>query len=106
MLERNEALGGAVATEELTESGFWHDTFSSWHPLFHLSAAWQELGEELASRGLTYENTDVPAASALPGERTVLWHRDPERAVDEFSREDAAAYQGSLGTHRRAASPA
>jgi phytoene dehydrogenase-like protein len=96
VLERNDALGGAVATEELTEPGFWHDTFSSWHPLFHLSGAWQEIGEELASRGLAYENTEVPAASALPGERTVLWHRDPERAADEFSQEDTAAYRGEL----------
>ena len=31
-----------------------HDTFSAWHPLFKLSAAFAELGEELRERGLDY----------------------------------------------------
>ncbi len=44
VLERNGRAGGAVASEELTEPGFIHDTFSSWHPLFKLSAACAELG--------------------------------------------------------------
>src|ERR671936_1272562 len=54
VLERNPMAGGAVASEELTEPGFIHDTFSSWHPLFKLSAAFAELDEELAARGLSY----------------------------------------------------
>src|SRR5580704_8023469 len=52
VLERNAVAGGAVASEELTEPGFLHDTFSAWHPLFKLSAAYGELGPELADRGL------------------------------------------------------
>lgn len=67
VLERAERPGGAVATEELTEPGFRHDTFSAWHPLFHLSAAYAELGEELAARGLRYLNADdVVTGSVLP----------------------------------------
>src|ERR671915_1024171 len=68
VLERNELAGGAVATEELTRPGYRHDTFSSWHPLFHLSAAWAELGPELRARGLEYVNAeDVVTASVLSG---------------------------------------
>ena len=48
VLERNPTAGGAVTSEELTDPGYVHDTFSSWHPLFKLSAAFAELGEELA----------------------------------------------------------
>jgi phytoene dehydrogenase-like protein len=33
VLERNSQAGGAVISEELTEPGFVHDTFSAWHPL-------------------------------------------------------------------------
>src|SRR5665213_3544802 len=44
VLERNAVAGGAVASEELTQPGFLHDTFSAWHPLFKLSAAHAELG--------------------------------------------------------------
>jgi phytoene dehydrogenase-like protein len=82
VLERNAEPGGAVATEELTEPGYRHDTFSSWHPLFQLSAAWAELGDELRARGLEYVNTeDVVTASATPT-GPVIAHRDPERTVE------------------------
>ena len=81
VLERNPQPGGAVATEELTQPGYRHDTFSSWHPLFHTSAAWAELGEELRARGLQYVNAeDVVTASATPHD-AVIAHRDPERTA-------------------------
>jgi phytoene dehydrogenase-like protein len=97
VLERNELAGGAVATEELTEPGYRHDTFSSWHPLFHLSAAWAELGPELRQRGLEYVNAeDVVTASALPDGSAVVAHRDPERTVADLSPADRSAYLGDL----------
>ena len=39
ILEREAVLGGAIRTEELTEPGFLHDTFSAWHPLWVGGAA-------------------------------------------------------------------
>jgi phytoene dehydrogenase-like protein len=97
VLERNESAGGAVATEELTLPGYRHDTFSSWHPLFHLSAAWAELGPELRERGLEYVNTeDVVTASALPDGSAVVGHRDPERTVADLSPADRRAYLEDL----------
>lgn len=95
VLERNAQAGGAIATEELTEPGFRHDTFSSWHPLFHLSAAYAELGEELAARGLAYRNTDdVVTATLRPDGAAVVAHRDPGRL--ELPAADAAAYGEEL----------
>jgi phytoene dehydrogenase-like protein len=92
VLERNIEPGGAVATEELTEPGYRHDTFSSWHPLFHTSAAWAELGEELRARGLEYVNAeDVVTASATP-DGAVVAHRDPERTVVGLAPADRDAY--------------
>lgn len=97
VLERNAQPGGAVATEELTEPGFLHDTFSSWHPLFHLSAAYAELGDELATHGLEYLNTDdVVAATALPDGSSVVAHRDPGRTVEALSHADADTYRKDL----------
>jgi phytoene dehydrogenase-like protein len=52
MLEREERLGGAIWTEELTEPGFVHDVLSAWHPLWVGGAAHAELGDELSVRGL------------------------------------------------------
>jgi phytoene dehydrogenase-like protein len=97
VLERNELAGGAVATEELTQPGYRHDTFSSWHPLFHLSAAWAELGPELRERGLEYVNAeDVVTATALPDGSAVVAHRDPERTVAELEPADRRAYLEDL----------
>ena len=97
VLERNELAGGAVATEELTRPGYRHDTFSSWHPLFHLSAAWAELGPELRERGLEYVNAeDVVTATALPDGSAVVAHRDAERTVAELAPADGRAYLEDL----------
>jgi phytoene dehydrogenase-like protein len=98
VLERNPEPGGAVATEELTEPGFRHDTFSSWHPLFHTSAAWAELGDELRARGLEYVNAeDVVTASATP-HGAVVAHRDPERTLEGAPAADRDAYLEDVGS--------
>ncbi|HEX2125600.1 MAG TPA: NAD(P)/FAD-dependent oxidoreductase [Thermoleophilaceae bacterium] len=98
VLERNPQPGGAVATEELTEPGFRHDTFSSWHPLFHTSAAWAELGDELRARGLEYVNAeDVVTASVAP-DGAVVAHRDPERTLEAAPAADRDAYLEDVGS--------
>jgi phytoene dehydrogenase-like protein len=73
VLERNDWLGGAIHTAEITEPGFAHDVLSAWHPLWVGGAAHAELGDELAARGLEYLNTDLPTATAFPdGEAAFL----------------------------------
>src|SRR3954469_13680785 len=66
VLERNDWLGGAIRTAELTQPGFHHDVFSAWHPLWVGGAAHAQLADELAARGLDYLNTDLPTATAFP----------------------------------------
>ena len=66
VLERNEWLGGAIRTAEITEPGFVHEVFASWHPLFTGSAAYAELKDELEARGVEYLNTDLPTATLFP----------------------------------------
>jgi phytoene dehydrogenase-like protein len=66
VLERNDWLGGAIHTAELTEPGYRHDVFSAWHPLWVGGAAHAQLGDDLAARGLEYVNTDLPTATAFP----------------------------------------
>jgi phytoene dehydrogenase-like protein len=73
ILERNDWLGGAVKTAEITEPGFVHDVFSAWHPLWVGGAAHAELGADLAARGLDYLNTEHPTATLFPdGEAAFL----------------------------------
>ena len=72
VLERNDWLGGAIRTAEITEPGFVHEVFASWHPLFTGSAAYAELKDDLEARGLEYLNTELPTATLFPdGESAV-----------------------------------
>jgi phytoene dehydrogenase-like protein len=66
VLERNDWLGGAIRTAEITEPGFVHEVFAAWHPLFTGSAAYAELKDDLESRGLEYLNTELPTATLFP----------------------------------------
>ncbi len=97
VIEQAPAAGGAVRTEELTEPGILHDTFSCWHPLFHVSGAFAELGPELAQRGLAYRETpDATTAAARSDGRVVMAYRDPQKTVEGFAEPDRAAYMAEL----------
>lgn len=97
VLERNPVAGGAVASEELTEPGFTHDTFSSWHPLFKLSAAYAELGGELEAHGLRYCETPAETtANVLPDGSATLAFRDVEQTAEGFDPRDRAAYGAEM----------
>jgi phytoene dehydrogenase-like protein len=73
VFEREDGLGGAVRTAELTEPGFHHDVFSAWHPLWVGGPAHAELGVALGERGLEYLNTEHPTGTLFPdGESAFL----------------------------------
>src|SRR5437764_10471389 len=113
VLERNDWLGGAIHTAELTEPGYIHDVFSAWHPLWVGGAAHALLGEELAARGLEYLNTELPTATAFPDGAAFLV-RDAEGNARELGPEwpgvlerffrDADLAFGVLGTELWSAS--
>ena len=87
VLERNDWLGGAIHTAELTEPGYHHDVFSAWHPLWVGGAAHASLGGELAARGLEYLNTDLPTATAYPDGQAAFLLRDAEGNAHEVGPE-------------------
>src|SRR5215207_2092067 len=83
VLERNDYLGGAVQTAEITAPGYLHDVFSAWHPLWVGGAAHAQLGDALAARGLEYLNTDDPTATAYPdGSSAFLLRSTPANAAE------------------------
>jgi phytoene dehydrogenase-like protein len=87
VLERNDWLGGAIRTAEITRPGFLHEVFSSWHPLFVSSAAYAELKDDLHARGLEYLNTDLPTGSLFPDGSSVFLATSHERNVEELERQ-------------------
>ncbi len=98
LAEANGQLGGFVASDESTEPGYIHDTYSSWHPLFLTGGAYAALGDDLARHGLAYCNTDdlVTGSVAADG-RTTIAYRDPAKTAAGFSAKgDAGRYLAML----------
>jgi phytoene dehydrogenase-like protein len=86
ILERNDWLGGAVKTAEITEPGFHHDVFSCWHPLWVGGAAGGLLGDDLAARGLEYLNTDHPTGTVFPDGEAAFLLRTADANATELDR--------------------
>ena len=100
VLERESELGGAVRTAELTEPGFHHDVFSAWHPLWVGGPAHAELGDELATRGLEYLNTESPSGTLFPdGESAFLTTSTDGNAaeLDRYAPGDGDAWRETIG---------
>jgi phytoene dehydrogenase-like protein len=89
VLERNDWLGGAIRTAEITLPQFTHEVFASWHPLFAGSPAYADLKDELTARGLEYLNTDLPTGSLFPDGSSVFLTTSHEANVEELERQAA-----------------
>jgi phytoene dehydrogenase-like protein len=74
VLEAQERLGGAVATEELTLPGFRHDTFSSVYPAAAASPVFARM--PLHEHGLRWVHPELPMAHPLPDGRAAVLARD------------------------------
>ena len=98
VLEREDELGGAIRTGEITEPGYLHDVFSAWHPLWVGGAAHAELGDELAARGLEYLNTDDPTATLFPDGEAAFLLRSTEANVAELGEEWRGAVESFFPT--------
>ena len=87
VLERNDWLGGAIHSAELTEPGYLHDVFSAWHPLWVGGTAHAQLGDDLAARGLEYVNTELPTGTAFPDGSAAFLLRTAEGNAQELGPE-------------------
>jgi phytoene dehydrogenase-like protein len=98
LVERNERLGGFIATEQRTLPGYLHDTYSSWHPLFMAGGAYATLGAALHRHGLEYRNTDdFVTGTVTDAGRVVLAHRDVPTTTQGFTHaSDRDAYRAML----------
>ena len=89
VLERNDYLGGAIRTAEITEPGFVHEVLAAWHPLFAGSAAYAELADDLHARGLEYLNTDLPTGSLFPDGTSAFLSTSTDANAAELERHAA-----------------
>src|SRR4051794_7991744 len=89
VLERNDWLGGAIRTAEITVPGFKHDVYSAWHPLWVGGAAHAQLGDDLARHGLEYLNTDHPTGTLFPDGESAFLLRTADANAEELDRHHA-----------------
>ncbi|MGH3003575.1 MAG: phytoene desaturase family protein, partial [Gaiellaceae bacterium] len=89
VLERNDWLGGAIRTAEITAPGFRHDVFSAWHPLWVGGPAHAQLAGDLARHGLEYLNTELPTATLFPDGESAFLLRTAEANATELDRHHA-----------------
>lgn len=95
LIERNDSIGGFIATEERTRPGYLHDTYSSWHSQFVAGGAYAVLGEELRECGLEYANSDDKVCATISGNGAVtMAYRSARRTAAEFENpEDGRTYR-------------
>ncbi|HEX7084401.1 MAG TPA: NAD(P)/FAD-dependent oxidoreductase [Gaiellaceae bacterium] len=99
VLERNDWLGGAIRTAEITEPGFHHDVFSAWHPLWVGGAAHAQLAPDLSRHGLEYLNTELPTGTLYPDGESAFLLRSADANAAELDRHhagDGDAWRGLL----------
>jgi phytoene dehydrogenase-like protein len=84
VLEAAERPGGAVATEELTLPGFWHDTFSSVYPSAAASPVFARM--PLERHGLRWIHPAACLAHPLGDGRAVALYRDLDRTAQSLDR--------------------
>ncbi|QDQ98913.1 NAD(P)/FAD-dependent oxidoreductase [Tomitella fengzijianii] len=97
LVDEHDAVGGFIASGELTLPGYTHDAFSSWHPLFVSGGGYAELAADLHRHGLEYRNTDGAVTAAVSERGTAIAWRDPAATADALERpEDRDAYRAML----------
>lgn len=99
VLERNDVIGGAVRTAEVTLPGFRHDLFAMNLSMFAGSPFFAEHQDVLVPRGLELVAVDRPFASAFPSGTSPAWigvEQGLERTVaniERASQRDAVAWR-------------
>jgi phytoene dehydrogenase-like protein len=94
LLERNAEVGGAIASGEPTLPGYVHDLYATNMNLFLGSAAFAELGPDLAAQGLEFATTDKPYSSVFPGGKSIRVEGDRAATRAGIAAHDAADAEG------------
>lgn len=96
VLERNDRIGGAVMSGEVTRPGFVSDLYSTNQNLFLSSPVYKEFKDDLARHGLRYSHCNKPYSNVFPDGTSLRVYQDAEKTVDGLrahSREDTDGWQ-------------
>jgi phytoene dehydrogenase-like protein len=97
VVERNDKLGGAVMTRELTVPGFKHDVCSVAHTMLQANPLIRNDELRLKAKfGLQYANPQKMTAAFFDDGSVLEFYTDLERtceSIAQFSQHDAEAYR-------------
>jgi phytoene dehydrogenase-like protein len=97
VLEGNDVVGGAIASEALTVPGYVHDPFSAFYGVLHASPVFTELGLD---RRVEWARFDAPVAAAVTPDRASICFADVDRTAKglaEFAPADTDAWRNLVG---------
>lgn len=93
--ERNDRIGGACTSSEVTLPGYVHDLGSSAYPLGISSPFFRSL--PLETYGLRWLQPDAPLAHPLDGGEAVVQEQSLELMCEQLSTHDARAWRALFG---------
>jgi phytoene dehydrogenase-like protein len=111
VLERNDDVGGAVRSAELTDDGFVHDCYATNQNLFLGSPVWAELEDELTAHGLSFAHSAKPYCNVFPDGSALRVYQDEQQTLSELRAHDPADAEGwkelydQFGTFEKALLP-
>lgn len=94
--ERNQQIGGACSTAEVTLPGFRHDLGSSAYPLGIASPFFRSL--PLEQHGLRWIQPDASLAHPLDDGTAVIQERSIDRMAEQLGAQDAKAWKRWFGS--------
>lgn len=94
VLKRNESIGRAVMSGEVTRPGFICGLNSMNQNLFLGSQAYAELSGDLEHLGLCYGTSQKPYRNVFPNESSLRVYSEPERTLELLRGHDAHQAEG------------
>jgi phytoene dehydrogenase-like protein len=85
LCERNATPGGAIATRSDRIPGYTIEFLSSWYPLFVGGPAYALLADDLAARGVVFQNTVLPTGVVCADGSAIL-STDPAITAEQLGR--------------------
>ena len=85
VLEREDRIGGCMATDEITLPGFHHDVMAATFVLFLTGPAHGALGDDLAKHGLEFCHSNHPTAVLRPNGRALVFGMDRDANAATFN---------------------
>ncbi len=85
VLERNDTIGGATRSAEVTQPGLMHDLYATNLNQILISPPYLELKDDLARHGFEIITSDKPYANVFPGGKSLRIYQDQQKTEQNIA---------------------